>query len=247
VGWSTCHVARPWIDFRIRAPHLIGDIWDPTVAYTPTEDGGEGGTVPPSIVASGYREFETVADMVADPAVDWATALCVNYLAGDSWMSFWTRSRLTNLVANNADLLAAIDGSILGRVWVREHTDPQFILPPATGPAYNVAAPKYFPTITDVVNSRLSLSMLFVGDANENVLTFVRDPTATNDGVQNVEWITNAAGISYKRVAIPLLTGAGSPEGVKVATPGHFYLDTDLDQLYLKNTGSGDTGWTLLV
>lgn len=43
-----------------------------------------------------------------------------------------------------------------------------------------------------------------------------------------------------------LLQGAGSPEGVVTAGPGVLYADTTNGQLYVKNTGTGNTGWTLL-
>lgn len=42
-------------------------------------------------------------------------------------------------------------------------------------------------------------------------------------------------------------TGAGSPEGVVTAKPGTLYLRTDggaSTTLYVKTSGTGDTGWT---
>lgn len=41
--------------------------------------------------------------------------------------------------------------------------------------------------------------------------------------------------------------GSGSPEGVLVAEPNKFYRDAAVPNLYWKSTGSGDTGWLLVV
>lgn len=37
--------------------------------------------------------------------------------------------------------------------------------------------------------------------------------------------------------------GSGSPEGVLTAAEDNFYWDEDANTLYLKETGSGNTGW----
>lgn len=41
--------------------------------------------------------------------------------------------------------------------------------------------------------------------------------------------------------------GTGSPEGVVSAAPGSTYLDTDADSLWMKDTGTGNTGWIQLI
>lgn len=44
-----------------------------------------------------------------------------------------------------------------------------------------------------------------------------------------------------------ILTGAGSPEGVVIASPGTLYTNTNggtNTTLYVKTSGSGNTGWT---
>ena len=41
--------------------------------------------------------------------------------------------------------------------------------------------------------------------------------------------------------------GSGSPEGVLTANPNKFYRDIAVPNLYWKSTGSGDTGWLLVV
>lgn len=43
------------------------------------------------------------------------------------------------------------------------------------------------------------------------------------------------------------LTGSGSPEGVVTAEPGAVYLDTTNNSLWIKRTGSGNTGWIQLL
>lgn len=42
-----------------------------------------------------------------------------------------------------------------------------------------------------------------------------------------------------------VLTGTGSPEGVVTANEGAVYTDTAADTIYIKSSGSGNTGWTL--
>ena len=42
------------------------------------------------------------------------------------------------------------------------------------------------------------------------------------------------------------LEGTGSPEGVKAAIKDRRYRDTVTDDIYLKTTSTGDTGWILI-
>lgn len=42
-------------------------------------------------------------------------------------------------------------------------------------------------------------------------------------------------------------SGAGSPEGSVTAEPGVVYWDTAGQALWAKNTGTGNTGWVLVV
>jgi hypothetical protein len=39
------------------------------------------------------------------------------------------------------------------------------------------------------------------------------------------------------------LAGIGSPEGVVTASPGTTYLDTSTNGFWVKNNGTGNTGW----
>lgn len=41
--------------------------------------------------------------------------------------------------------------------------------------------------------------------------------------------------------------GVGSPEGVVTASPGTTYIDTSTNNLWIKVTGSGNTGWVQLI
>lgn len=43
------------------------------------------------------------------------------------------------------------------------------------------------------------------------------------------------------------LQGAGSPEGVVTADPGTTYVDSTGHAFYVKETGSGNTGWLQYV
>lgn len=43
------------------------------------------------------------------------------------------------------------------------------------------------------------------------------------------------------------LSGSGSPEGVVSAPPGATYVDTSGGTLYIKVTGTGATGWQVVV
>lgn len=43
------------------------------------------------------------------------------------------------------------------------------------------------------------------------------------------------------------LVGSGSPEGVETAEPGVTYLDVDADSFWVKESGSGNTGWLQLI
>lgn len=42
------------------------------------------------------------------------------------------------------------------------------------------------------------------------------------------------------------LSGSGSPEGVETAGPGRTYVDTATGDLYVKQTGTGNTGWVMV-
>lgn len=43
-----------------------------------------------------------------------------------------------------------------------------------------------------------------------------------------------------------IVIGAGSPEGVIVASPGRMYMDELTGELWVKHTGEGNTGWNLV-
>lgn len=41
------------------------------------------------------------------------------------------------------------------------------------------------------------------------------------------------------------IVGHGSPQGAATATPGTIYWDTDNQLMYVKDSGSGNTGWAI--
>lgn len=43
------------------------------------------------------------------------------------------------------------------------------------------------------------------------------------------------------------LSGSGSPEGVETANPGTTYWDATNDVFYVKDTGTGNTGWREII
>lgn len=43
------------------------------------------------------------------------------------------------------------------------------------------------------------------------------------------------------------LSGSGSPEGVTTASPGTGYVNTATGDFYVKQTGTGNTGWVLVT
>lgn len=70
----------------------------------------------------------------------------------------------------------------------------------------------------------------------------------TPDGVATVELFVWMDSITQAVNSIQPLTGSGSPEGVTIAGPGRWYVDTDAAAgtgIYFKESGSGDTGWII--
>ena len=52
---------------------------------------------------------------------------------------------------------------------------------------------------------------------------------------------TAATGANYS------MSGSGSPEGVVQGSPGYTYWDLTNGTFYVKNTGTGTTGWQSLI
>ena len=46
--------------------------------------------------------------------------------------------------------------------------------------------------------------------------------------------------------ALQVEAGSGSPEGVLVATENKLYRDTATNDVYIKTTATGNTGWVLV-
>jgi hypothetical protein len=47
--------------------------------------------------------------------------------------------------------------------------------------------------------------------------------------------------------SIEIQEGTGSPEGVITASPGTLYRRTDAGELYIKKTGTDNTGWGKVI
>jgi hypothetical protein len=70
-----------------------------------------------------------------------------------------------------------------------------------------------------------------------------------NDAVKAIETkvgITNSADTTSLDYLAKPLSGAGSPEGVVIASPGRLYWQVSTT-LWVKNTGVGSTGWIELL
>lgn len=69
------------------------------------------------------------------------------------------------------------------------------------------------------------------------------DGTPTNRTAEYIEAMTRAVNLSTP------IVGTGSPEGVVIAEPTQMYMDdagTASAIMYVKKTGTGDTGWILI-
>lgn len=49
--------------------------------------------------------------------------------------------------------------------------------------------------------------------------------------------------LSTKRTPYEIFSGSGSPEGSVTASPGDVYLRSDVGEIWVKETGTGNTGW----
>ena len=68
-----------------------------------------------------------------------------------------------------------------------------------------------------------------------------------DDGKMIAEFMLWTQDITKQTNFNTVAEGSGSPEGVLVALPNKFYRDIDVPNLYWKSTGTGDTGWLLVV
>ena len=69
----------------------------------------------------------------------------------------------------------------------------------------------------------------------------------TSDGVPNEIFNNWLADVTDKLNSLQqTYQGEGSPEGVVVANPNSFYINTLVPALYLKQTGTDNTGWVLI-
>ena len=73
------------------------------------------------------------------------------------------------------------------------------------------------------------------------------DAVVRDDGKMIAEFMLWTQDITKQVNFNTTAEGSGSPEGVLVALPNKFYRDIDVPNLYWKSTGTGDTGWLLVV
>lgn len=66
----------------------------------------------------------------------------------------------------------------------------------------------------------------------------------SGSGTSSIGDLVVIAGSSVSNYQI---SGVGSPEGVFQGSPGFFYTDTSNGDLWRKRTGTGNTGWELLI
>lgn len=161
-------------------------------------DGGSG--------SGGMQEFDTVADMIANTDVDWVFGACNNFLPGDKHFSAWVRLRGTTLTENGSDVLAAFDGSLLVRYYLREYLGSELVITASTTP-YTIAGLTVFPSLADARNSMVNTLKTEIlpevdgnggGDGNGEFAAFVRGSSPV--GVDGVDYFVNAAGIVYLRI-----------------------------------------------
>lgn len=114
---SRC-VVRPWVEHRLRTPLIHGDIWSPTVSYTP-ENFETIDTAPP-MPPNPLREFSTLADMLAADSRTFTFARVWNFLSTDGIESEWTKTGQSGLSDNGTDVRQGDDGAFFVRTWVKE-------------------------------------------------------------------------------------------------------------------------------
>ena len=77
--------------------------------------------------------------------------------------------------------------------------------------------------------------------ADEIIAPQIQEPFLNADMTPNIEAHTWMEQVTERLQ--PPLTGTGTPEGVLSANAGRFYVDTAANQIYMKVTGTGNTGW----
>lgn len=111
----------PWVEYRRRCPVLDAEVFSSTATYTPADDDvATEDSV--SIVTDSrlFREFSTVADMLAADSATFRFAHCFNYSGTDGVNSTWVRTAESGLVDVGGDIRQMTDGS-----WVRRtYSDP---------------------------------------------------------------------------------------------------------------------------
>lgn len=110
-----------WIKFQLRAEKLQGGIYSLSASYAPRDDESiVEETVAIVTDSRVFREFSTVADMIAADSTTFRFANCYNFAGTDGVNSTWVKTAEPGLVDNAGDIRQLADGA-----WVRRtYTDP---------------------------------------------------------------------------------------------------------------------------
>lgn len=111
----------PWVEYRLRCPVLEGAAFSATASYVPADDDTQVEDTVPIITDSRlFREFTTVADLIAADSATFRFAHCFNFEGTDGINSTWVRTAEPGLVDNNGDIRQMDDGAFVRRTY----TDP---------------------------------------------------------------------------------------------------------------------------
>lgn len=114
-------VPLPWVEYRLRCPVLEGEIFSASASYTPAvTDVGVEDTVPIINDSRLFREFSTVADLIAADSDTFRFAHVFNYAGTDGVNSTWVKTAEPGLVDNGGDIRQLADGAFVRRTY----TDP---------------------------------------------------------------------------------------------------------------------------
>jgi hypothetical protein len=106
----------------------------------------------------------------------------------------------------------------------------------------NTGDPAYYATFTDNIDANMTITKVIFGKTTTSLVFYDGNTTNSNGNF--------VVGTSGKGIVLPggitWTSGSGSPEGVVTAPVGSLYSRSDgglLTSLYVKQSGSGNTGW----
>lgn len=152
-----------------------------------------------SVIATlGFKDFDTLADMQADTGESWRFAKCNNYLPGDQIVTLWINtSDDPSIIPNGTNIIEIGTGGSALRFSTTELALSTSIAVP--GSTYTVSVPVVFEDLTNFRASNISAPLvILVADANNEYGLFLKGGSPT--GTDGVDYVTNAAGITYTRL-----------------------------------------------